>query len=354
MLCSSIVIEMSANGAGLLTYAYQWEACNVAGADCTPVQGATEPAYTPSESVAATRVQVTVTSPSGTASAHSASLQAGGRGEVSSSEAIESAQHADPALFAPATSATVEGQELAPALSDGGEDLSATGTLTSSTVSKEAPGEFAVNTPDGMISITPQNVSPAASTLPTVVNGAAAFFANTWRATDSIVRPNVLGTTTLLQLRSPQAPSSFSWEVQLGADQQLQTLSDGAIAIVDPTEAPTENNENESAEEEAGAESEEEAAEPAVSEGELESEVPKEEEPQEEVTLESPSAAPTVTTEPGEAAEGQPQPQQTRAQYEADQNALSSAEGQTGPNTLAVITPPTITDARPATRSPRP
>ncbi len=46
-------------------------------------------------------------------------------------------------------------------------------------------------------------------------------------ATDTIVRPDALGATTLLQLRSSEAPTSFSWEVGLGPNQRLEKLSGG-------------------------------------------------------------------------------------------------------------------------------
>jgi hypothetical protein len=47
-------------------------------------------------------------------------------------------------------------------------------------------------------------------------------------ATDTIVRPDALGATTLLQLRSSEAPTSFSWEVGLGqinASKNSQTVT---------------------------------------------------------------------------------------------------------------------------------
>ncbi len=154
-----------------------------------------------------------------------------GGGEATALQAQEVARRTDPAVLAPSSSGSLEGQSVQPAISASGEELSSTGALTSSTISKEAAGEFAVNTRDGELSLTPLYTSPVSST-PTVVNGAAALFAGTWPATDVIVRPDALGVTTIVQLRSSEAPTSFSWEVGLGPDQHLRQLADGGVAIV--------------------------------------------------------------------------------------------------------------------------
>ncbi len=195
------------------------------------------------------------------------------------------------------------GPARAGGLVTGGEELSSTGVLTSSTVSKETAGEFAVNTRDGELSLTPLDTSPGAST-PTVVNSAAALFADAWPATDVIVRPGPLGVTTIVRLRSPEAPTSFSWEVGLGPDQHLRQLADGAVAVVDG---------------------------PArwSLEGSLGN------------PLEA-LAAPTPTA----LAQGEFAPESTEAQYAASTSSVSAAEQQTGGTALMVVEPPTATDAR--------
>jgi hypothetical protein len=116
---------------------------------------------------------------------------------VSVEEAQTTGDQTDPAVLAPSTTATLEEQSISPALSDTGEELASHSTLTSSTISKETAGEFAVNTPAGEVSLTPVESQPAAAIPPTIVNGAAALFANTWPATDIIIRPQPLGATTL-------------------------------------------------------------------------------------------------------------------------------------------------------------
>jgi alpha-tubulin suppressor-like RCC1 family protein len=333
------------SAAGLVTYAYQWERCNTAGAECKAIEGATEQDYAPaSGDLGSTlRVKVTVTSPLGSTSAFSQHTVTTPGGEVSPAEAIEVAQHADPALLAASTTTSLEEHSIAPALVDGEEDISSTSTLTSSTISKEVPGEFSINTPEDEVSLTPLETSPNATTTPTIVNGAAAVFANTWPATDTIVRPDALGATTLLQLRSAAAPTSFSWELGLGADQKLRELPGGGVAVVDPTEAPPEPEPEPEVEAE-GPESTGEDT-PLNELPEEREPVEEEEEKEEEAGPEHPSAAPTQSTSSGEPGSGLPQPQQTLTDYEAASAAMTSSEGESAGDTLMVIEPPTVKDA---------
>ncbi len=194
----------------------------------------------------------------------------------------------------------------------GGEELSSTGVLTSSTISRETAGEFAVNTRDGELSLRPLNTSPGAST-PTVVNGAAALFADTWPATDAIVRPDPLGATTIVQMRSPYAPTSFSWEVDLGPDQHLWQLAGGGVAVVDasgcsPLEGPLDN-------------------------------------PWEALPAHTSSTLARGSPD----AQGPPDelgPESARLQYTAATSSVAAGERQTCGAALMVIEPPTATDAQ--------
>ena len=185
------------SGSRPLSYYYKWERCNTAGESCTAIEGATKPSYTVvSGDVGSTlRVKVTASNTLGSAGAVSAPAIVSAAGEASVERAIEIAQETDPSVLAPSTSASVEEQSVQPAITDPGEELASNATLTSSTISKETPGEFAVNTADGEFSIQPIGTSPDATTTPTIVNGAAAVFAETSHATDTIVRPSALGAT---------------------------------------------------------------------------------------------------------------------------------------------------------------
>jgi len=182
---------------------------------------------------------------------------------------------------------------------------SVTGALTSSTISKETAGEFAVNTRDGELSLTPLSTSPGSS-LPTVVNGAVLLFAGIWPATDVTVRPDALGVTTVVQLRSREAPTSFPWEAGLGPGQHLLQLAYGGVAVVEgppgpdgpPWEGPLGN------------------------------------------ALEGPTSTVSAQATPGEL-----RPQETQAQYAAAASSMAAAEQQTGGAALMVLELPTATDA---------
>jgi Concanavalin A-like lectin/glucanases superfamily len=339
------------SGSGQLTYAYQWQSCDPAGSECAPIEGATESTYVVgSGDLGSTlRVEVTASGPLGGASATSAPTVVVPGGELSVEAAQEVAQTTDPAMLAPSTTATLEEQAITPTLHDTGEELASQSTLTSSSISKETPGEFAVNTPSGELSLTPLEHLATATANPTIANEAAALFANTWPATDTILRAEPLGAAALLQLRSAEAPHRFSWEAHLGAGQKLRQLSDGSVAIVNTpaeTELPgesqeakgapaTEEGEAETSAEEAEATDEQAKSEEVEDKGETEVEVP----------LESLPAAPTSSPPTAEGNPAEPQPQDTQAEYEMAGSAMAAAESQTDGQALMVIQAPTVVDA---------
>jgi len=333
---------------GATTVAYQWERCNATGAECAAIEGANEQGYVvSSEDLTSTlRVNVTLTTPHGASNALSAYTSRTPGGEVSAAQAQEVAEQTDPALLAPSTTATLDEQSIAPAIGETEEELTSQHTLTTSTISKETAGEFAVNTPVGELSLSPINGLPNTTATPTVVNGTAALYANTWPATDTIIRPDALGATTIQQIRSPEAPTTYSWEIHLGANQELRQLTDGSVAVINTPETPSEASAEHPANgptttNASGAGQPETTAEKAESEQEA-----SEPEPEEEVPLEALPAAPQTTTPPAETIPpGQPEPQNTQAQYETDTTATAAAEAQTAGNTLMLIQPPRVTDA---------
>lgn len=329
------------SGSGPVSYSYQWQRCSPTGGECVSIEGADEQAYAiaGADLGATLRVDVTVTGPLGSESALSPATVATPSGEATVEQAEESAQRLDPAVLAPSSAATLEGQTVAPVLVDR-EQLSSEKTLTSSSISKEDPGEFAVNTTDGELSVKPLETSPHATTLPTLVNGAVALFANTWPATDTIVRPDALGATMLLQMRSHEAPRSCSWEVGLGAGEQLRQLPDGSVAVVSVSEEPL--GEPEASREPEPHESGEPLPETPTEQAEREH---REAEPETEARVEPPPPAPTSSTQAAEVPPGQLEPQNTQAQYEDATAAMRSAETATGDLVLMVIKPPDVLDA---------
>jgi hypothetical protein len=330
------------SGTGPISHSYQWESCNSSGEDCTAIGGATEPSYllTEGDHGSTLRVKVTITGPLGSETAYSPVTAATPGGEVTAEQAEEAAQATDPDLLAASTTATLEGETIAPTLGNE-EQLFSAHALTSSSVSKENPGEFAVNTPDGELSVKPLESSPDASTVPTLVNGTVALIANTSPATDTIIRPDARGATAVLHLRSAEAPTSFSWEVGLGAGQQLEQLTNGSVAVASEPEASSEPGADTSAEPEA-LESEQEIPETSTEHAERERD---ESESETEIPTESAPASPESSTTPGEASSGELEPQDTTAQYESATTAMSAAEGRLGAAALMVVEAPIVIDS---------
>ena len=342
-----------------VSYTRRWERCTPSTTSCAAIEAATGPAYEVTEADAESSLRLTVTGhgPGSEEHASSSQTQPVPHGAISTEQAAERAHETDPALFDPSQSTTIEGETITPALIDGKEAIEATGTLTGVSVSKEQPGMFTVETSDGELDMRPLQTSPSAGETPTIVNGSAALLANTWPDTDTVIRADALGATALLQMRSAEAPSTFTWELGLGANQQLQPLPNGSIAVTDraptPVETseeapPEERSEREALEAEAGGLPPSELVSPMEPGGSEEPPAEAEEEPNEEPEVPAPSipTAPTLTFPAGSGGESLPQPQDTRAQYEADTTAMSTAETLTGSETAAmVVEAPTARDA---------
>jgi Concanavalin A-like lectin/glucanases superfamily len=334
-------------GSKPFTYYYRWERCNTAGESCATITGTNQPSYTLVSADVGATVRVNVTADNGLGKAGSISsptdvvVSATQAGISAAREAIEGT---DPSLLARSTSATIEEQSLTPAITDSGEAISSQSTLASSKISKITPGEFSLETADGPLSLTPVKPSLSADRMPTIANGTTALFAETWHESDTIVRPSVLGAIALLQLRSEHAPTSESWEVGLGARQQLEQLPDGSVAIIEPTpEASLESPPGEEGpalgSSEAPAHEEGEGFDRDKGEEELNSSLA------EESALGPLSAAPTISVTETSPKEHELHPQDTKEHYEHDKSAMSYAEEHTSDTALMVIEVPTVMDA---------
>lgn len=333
------------SGSRPMKYVYAWERCDATGESCIAIEGATKPGYTVTSSDLGHTllVKITVSNSQGSTSALSSYVVVAASGEANPEEAVESLQATDPSLIAPSTPATFEEESVKPAVTDPGEQLTSIEGLTKSSVSKETTGEFAVDTADGEISIAPIGDSLHATKTPAIANDTAAVFAESSPATDTIIRPNTLGATVLLQLHSTEAPTSFSWEIGLGAHQQLEKLSDGAIAVVEPAaSSPIDepiSEETLGSPETATGETSEAEAEATAAEEELESSTG------EESPLESLPASPHINTSAITPKAGELHPQETTQRNEKDTTALSAAETESTNKVLMVIELPTVMDA---------
>jgi hypothetical protein len=338
------------SGSQPLGYYYQWERCNLSGESCTDIESANKPSYTATSGDvgSALRIKVTVTNSAGSMSAVSVPALVASGTEGNITHALEAAEATDPSILAPSTTATLEEQTVKPAIGNSEEVIASSNGLTSSTISKETPGEFAVNTSVGELSFTPLDSSANATTTPTIVNGTAAVFAETSHATDTFVRPTPLGATTLLQMRSSQAPTSFSWEVGIGSDQELMELPGGSIAVVEPESGPDLESELPS---ETLESSESEPTEKPAGEGASEGAAGKEFESslEEESSLEKLPAAPTTMTPGTTPKSGELHPQETESEYNDATSSMKSAEEHTADTILMVIQAPKVLDASGAT-----
>jgi hypothetical protein len=335
------------SGSKSFIYYYRWERCNTTGEGCTPIEGATKPSYTLAAADVSATVRVNVTADNGLGSAGSISSPTevvASATQAGTSAALEAIEATDPSLLASSTSANIEEQSLTPAIADSGAKLSSQSTLASSTISKATPGEFTLETADGPLSLTPVKPSLSAATLPTIANGVAALFAETWHESDTIVRPSALGAITLLQLRSQYAPTSVSWEIGIGANQQLEQLPDGAVAVVEPTpEASLESPLGEAGpslgSSEASAQEEGEGFDAHKGEEELNGSLA------EEGGLSPLPDSPTVSVAESTPKEHELHPQDTQEHYERDKSAMGYAEERTNDAALMVVEPPTVLDA---------
>jgi sugar lactone lactonase YvrE len=331
-------------GSRPLSYRYEWERCSSTGESCAEIAGANKPSY-PLSSVDVgekVRVEVTATNSLGAARAQSALTTVYPAGRETATQAIELAEQTDPSILAPSTAVELEEQEIKPELVDSGAELVSEHVLNSATVSKSTSGEFAVGTSEGELGLEPTGAAPDAATLPTIVNGAAAVFAGIAPATDTIVRAEPLGASTLTQLRSAEAPTSLSWAVHLGLSQRLQQLPDGSVAVI---ETPASSAE----EAPPGEEPEASTSTPVEPNGEEGVGPETAEKEQEDYSPEKPlaelPAAPTLSTSETTPKEGELEPQNTQARYESASNAIASAQEEAEANVLMVITPPTARDA---------
>ncbi len=333
-------------GSRPLSYFYRWERCNAAGEACSEIEGATKPSYKPvAVDIGATvRVRVTAENTLGAAAAVSAQTAITSGGEESAGGAIETAEATDPSILARSTSASLEEQAIRPGILDSGELLSSQSTLTGSTISKESPGEFAVSTPSGEVSLEPSGLAADAAKLPTIVNASAAVFAGAYNATDIVVRPEPRGASTLLQLRSAAAPRAYSWRLHVAPGQRLERLSGGSVALIEGGEGTgasgTEEGEqvlpgtpstptSPSGEHGVGGEAADSEREHALPE-QGPTEVP---------------PAPVVSTPETTPRPGELHPQETEPEFEAAGTALATAQAQASGTVLLVMAPPTVKDA---------
>jgi hypothetical protein len=153
-------------------------------------------------------------------------------GAMSASAAVAAIEASTPTALAPSVPTTEEisGQKVDPTYSSPEPDLNAEGNLVEEKTSVSPAGGITLK---GVACITPAQTTTAA-TEAHLVNGDSAVFANTAPETQTIVRPTAAGTAVVQALTGTHAPTSYSWNVSLNADEKLVELPSGAAAITRP------------------------------------------------------------------------------------------------------------------------
>jgi hypothetical protein len=131
-------------------------------------------------------------------------------------------------------SATILDPSLEPDSSLEAPGATSVDSLSQDALDTSASGGFSLE--DTACFVPMQTTAAAADA--TLEDNAAALYTNTATSTDTIIRPVATGEAIIQDRRQPDAPLSFSWKVGLEPGLQLQQLSSGAIAIVDPAADP--------------------------------------------------------------------------------------------------------------------
>jgi len=159
---------------------------------------------------------------------------------ASASAALADFQGAFPSALQAPSSITLDGDTLKPGLETAaGGLLKSLDALSSTTVESTSSGaaKAVVGTEAGLACVLPTEIGSQASGSGALIDGSSAFFANSRPWIDSVVRPMGAGTQFLSQLRNPNASRTLSWRIGLPEGQELKTLPDGSIAVVEPMTA---------------------------------------------------------------------------------------------------------------------
>jgi tripartite motif-containing protein 71 len=164
------------------------------------------------------------------------------KGAISSDEAAETLDAVDTTsdseIVAPVTE-VLEPEQIAagdnPGLAQNGEEVVSTGTPTTTSMTTDLHEGFTIHSPEGETTITPAISEDGAELA--IAEGVTGLTANTEEEVDTAVRPQYNGTQTFQAIRSPDSPSTFSWDVELASDQHLE--------LVDPQHAQVVYDESE-------------------------------------------------------------------------------------------------------------
>jgi hypothetical protein len=152
-------------------------------------------------------------------------------GAIGSEEAVATMRANLPQLVDASVPTTASDETVAPALQQDGTSLSATQTEAAESVGTSYTSGISVGYPEFSTTLVPTDNPDRTANL---VGSNAALYTNTMSSVDTFVRPTAFGSAIVKQIRGPAAPTDFSWRISLATNQRLETLSNGAIAVVQP------------------------------------------------------------------------------------------------------------------------
>lgn len=150
------------------------------------------------------------------------------------SQVVDEIRKVVPDAVAPQQGAPSPGVD--PALEADGSSLRARGSLTAFRVARDPAQGFSIGSGDGAVCATPARIGDKA-TDGELIGEDAVVFANTDRATSTVLRPTAAGTESFTVMNDTSAPTQFSWRLTLGKGQVLSTLADGRVAVINPRPA---------------------------------------------------------------------------------------------------------------------
>lgn len=118
-----------------------------------------------------------------------------------------------------------------PTLALAGESIESAEAPVPTSMTLDISEGFEMETADGMVSIEPVNPAPGASELTLSGGASSGVSANTAAGTDSIIRPVYDGTMLFQAIRGQSGPETFSWTVNMEADQSLQLINDEFVQV---------------------------------------------------------------------------------------------------------------------------
>lgn len=159
------------------------------------------------------------------------------KGEVPATEAVatlEASDQTSESTVVASTDEVVDPAEQAagnePGLEEEGGVLVSTGTANQSTIAVDPSEGFTIESPDGPLHVEPVNTGEASTPL-IVAESVAATSANSSGSVDTVIRPVFQGVFDYQSIRDLSAPEEYTWEVDLGKNQEL-VLVDSQYAAV--------------------------------------------------------------------------------------------------------------------------